>query len=89
MKVLLIVAHPNKTSFNHAIAMTCSRVLAAQGNEVILHDLYEEHFSPMVSSSELARDAVLPSRDQAALCEVRRPPESSSSTQIGGAAPAS
>jgi putative NADPH-quinone reductase len=70
MKVLLIVAHPNKTSFNHAIAMTCSRVLAAQGNEVILHDLYEEHFSPMVSSSELARDAVLPAEIKQHCAEV-------------------
>jgi putative NADPH-quinone reductase len=60
MKVLLIVAHPNKASFNHAIAMTCSQVLADHGHEVIFHDLYEEHFSPMVSSGELARDAGLP-----------------------------
>ena len=39
MKVLVIVAHPNRTSFNHAIAQTCSKALADNGHEVIAHDL--------------------------------------------------
>lgn len=42
MKVIVIVAHPNKTSFNHAIALTCSQTLTDNGHEVIAHDLYEE-----------------------------------------------
>jgi len=60
MKVLLIVAHPNRASFNHAIAMTCSRVLTENGHEVIAHDLYEEHFSPLLRQGEIPKSAVLP-----------------------------
>jgi NAD(P)H dehydrogenase (quinone) len=60
LKVLLIVAHPNQASFNHAIAMTCSRVLADHGHEVMLHDLYEEHFDPLLPGNEFPGDAVLP-----------------------------
>ena len=33
MKVLVIVAHPNRASFNHAIAQTCSTALTANGGE--------------------------------------------------------
>jgi putative NADPH-quinone reductase len=48
MKVLLIVAHPNKAAFNHAIASACMKTLGENGHEVILHDLYEEHFDPIL-----------------------------------------
>ena len=60
MKVLVIVAHPNKTSFNHAIALTCSKTLTDDGHEVIAHDLYEEHFNPILPFGEFSSDAVLP-----------------------------
>ena len=60
MKVLVIVAHPNRASFNHAIAQTCSRALTDNGHEVIAHDLYEEHFNPMLPYGEFPKDAVLP-----------------------------
>jgi NAD(P)H dehydrogenase (quinone) len=60
MKVLVIVAHPNKTSFNHAIALTCSKTLTDNGYEVIAHDLYEEHFNPILPFGEFSSDAVLP-----------------------------
>ena len=60
MKVLVIVAHPNKASFNHAIAMTCSRVLTDNGHEVIAHDLYEEHFDPILPYVEFPTEVVLP-----------------------------
>ncbi len=46
MKTLVIVAHPNRASFNHAIAQTCSRTLTDNGHEVTAHDLYEEAFDP-------------------------------------------
>jgi putative NADPH-quinone reductase len=59
MKALLIVAHPNKTSFNHAIATACSRALADNGHEIIAHDLYAEQFNPTVPGGEIARDAAL------------------------------
>ena len=64
MKVLVIVAHPNKASFNHAIAMTCSRVVTGNGHEVIAHDLYEEHFDPILPYVEFPTDVVLPAEVQ-------------------------
>jgi putative NADPH-quinone reductase len=60
MKILVIVAHPNSSSFNHAIAMTCAGVLGANGHEVITHDLYKEQFNPILPYDEFTRDAVLP-----------------------------
>lgn len=60
MKILVIVAHPNQASFNHAIARTCREVLVGNGHEVIAHDLYEEHFDPVLPHAEFARDAALP-----------------------------
>lgn len=70
MKILLIVAHPHKASFNHAIAMACSRALGGNGHEVIAHDLYEEHFDPILPYDEFARDAVLPAEVQRHCVEV-------------------
>lgn len=72
MKVLVIIAHPNKASFNHAIAMTCMRVLADNGHEVIAHDLYEEQFDPMLPHDEFQRDASLPSEVQRHCDEISR-----------------
>jgi putative NADPH-quinone reductase len=60
MKVLVIVAHPNKTSFNHAVALTCSKTLTDNGHEVIAHDLYEEQFNPILPFGEFPREAILP-----------------------------
>jgi putative NADPH-quinone reductase len=60
MKVLVILAHPNKASFNHAIAGTCSTALADNGHQAVVHDLYEEHFDPALPQGELLREAVLP-----------------------------
>jgi NAD(P)H dehydrogenase (quinone) len=60
MKVLVIVAHPNQASFNHAIAATCAEVLARNGHEVVVHDLYAEHFNPLLPHDEFAREAALP-----------------------------
>ena len=64
MKILVIVAHPNRASFNHAIAATCARVLRDHGHEVVAHDLYGEHFDPMLPHGEFPNDAVLPAEIQ-------------------------
>ena len=64
MKVMVIVAHPNKASFNHVIAATCSRVLTDNGHEVIAHDLYEERFDPTLPFGEIPKSAVLPAAIQ-------------------------
>ena len=60
MRVIVIVAHPKPSSFNHAIAAACSKALVDNGHEVLAHDLYAEHFDPMLPYAEFQRDAVLP-----------------------------
>ncbi len=42
MKVSVILAHPNKGSFNHAMAQNAAQVLKDLGHEVFPHDLYAE-----------------------------------------------
>ncbi len=72
MNVLVIVAHPNSGSFNHAIARTCSKALISNGHEVIAHDLYEERFDPVLPYGEFTRTAVLATDIQRHCDEVSR-----------------
>jgi NAD(P)H dehydrogenase (quinone) len=60
MKVLLVLAHPNPASFNHALAQAVSDTARQAGHEVWLHDLYAEQFDPVMTAAELDRAAVLP-----------------------------
>ncbi len=60
MQVLIILAHPNPASFNHAIAQTCRAALTANGHRVIAHDLHEENFDPILPSAEFSKNAPLP-----------------------------
>ena len=55
MKYLIILGHPDKNSFNNSIAETIKDYIKKSGNKVILHDLYEEKFSPILSVEELNR----------------------------------
>lgn len=59
MKVMVILGHPNKGSFNHAIAKTAVETLLNNGHEVFFHDLYEENFDPIISSQEIPKGASL------------------------------
>ena len=61
MKISVILAHPNKKSFNHAIAATVLEALERNGHEVFFHDLYEEKFDPILPAVEIPRDIALPS----------------------------
>jgi len=61
MKMLVILGHPDKESFNHAIAETVVKTLRDNGHDVVFHDLYKEEFPPVVLSAELAKDTHLPS----------------------------
>ena len=72
MKILVIVAHPNKASFNHAIAATCLEVLTDNGHELVGHDLYAEQFDPILPYAEFSRDAALPPDVQRHCDEVSR-----------------
>jgi len=44
MQIMLILAHPKKGSFNHAIASRVHNELLKLGHSVWFHDLYEEAF---------------------------------------------
>lgn len=52
MRVVVILAHPNPASFNHAIADRVVSTLREVGHHVILHDLYAEGFSAVMSAAE-------------------------------------
>ena len=53
MKVLIVYAHPNPSSFNHAILEQMSFGLQEEGHEVQVKDLYAENFDPVLRASEL------------------------------------
>ena len=52
MKVLIILGHPDKKSFNHAIAQNCIAELESSGHRVFFHDLYVEKFNPVLQFDE-------------------------------------
>lgn len=60
MNLLVLLAHPDPASFNHAIAERVTRALRAAGHELILHDLYAEGFDPILPAAEIKRNAPLP-----------------------------
>ncbi len=60
MKVLVVLSHPRRESFNHAIAETAVAALRENGHDVQFHDLYEERFDPVVPFAEIRRGALLP-----------------------------
>ena len=60
MKISVILAHPDKKSFNHAIAAAAVETLKKNGHEVFFHDLYAEEFDPLLTAEEIPRDAALP-----------------------------
>ncbi len=60
MKVMVLLAHPDKKSFNYAIAQTATKALVANGHQVVFHDLYREKFSPNLPAGEIPRDVNLP-----------------------------
>jgi NAD(P)H dehydrogenase (quinone) len=60
-KILVILAHPNKQSYNHAIAFSAVKQLQENGHNVIFHDLYTEKFDPILPSQEFPSEVTLPS----------------------------
>ena len=59
MKISVILAHPDHSSFNHAIARTAAEQLVNNGHEVFFHDLYDEDFDPLLAGNEILDDAPL------------------------------
>jgi NAD(P)H dehydrogenase (quinone) len=52
MRVVVVIAHPDPNSFNHAIASTACTALNAAGHEVTVLDLYAEEFRTAMSPAE-------------------------------------
>jgi NAD(P)H dehydrogenase (quinone) len=59
MKISIILGHPKKGSFNHAIAGAAAQTLKTNGHAVMYHDLYKELFDPALSENEISKDAIL------------------------------
>ena len=51
-QVMLLLAHPRPDSFNHALADAAASGLRAGGVRVLRHDLYAEHFNPVLRPEE-------------------------------------
>jgi NAD(P)H dehydrogenase (quinone) len=60
MQITVIVAHPDRLSFNHAIAQTAVDHLKRNGHNVVFHDLYSEKFDPILLADEIFEEAHLP-----------------------------
>jgi putative NADPH-quinone reductase len=52
MRVVVVVAHPDPDSFNHAIASTATASLTRAGHVVTVLDLYAEEFRAAMSHDE-------------------------------------
>jgi NAD(P)H dehydrogenase (quinone) len=72
LDVLVILAHPNSQSFNHAIAKTAATRLRQNGHEVVLHDLYAEQFDPLLPVREIASQTSLPPEIERHCSEISR-----------------
>ncbi|MBE0429874.1 MAG: NAD(P)H-dependent oxidoreductase [Thermoleophilia bacterium] len=72
MSVSVILAHPGKSSFNHAIAATCVKVLEGNGHVVNFRDLYAEGFDAVLPFEEFDRDIVLPSNIEKHCAEISK-----------------
>jgi NAD(P)H dehydrogenase (quinone) len=60
MQISVILAHPNRESFNHAIANTVVERLQSNGHIIFFHDLYSEKFDPVLPYKEIPDNASLP-----------------------------
>ena len=60
MNILVILAHPDPASFNHAIADTVCNRIAANGHQLVFHDLYRERFDPILPAAEIPAEVDLP-----------------------------
>jgi len=64
MNILIILAHPDNNSFNHAIADICRAKLIRNGHSVLYHDLYTENFDPIIISNEIPKLAHIDNKIQ-------------------------
>jgi NAD(P)H dehydrogenase (quinone) len=60
MNILVVVAHPDKKSFSHAIAAAAVTALEKNGHKVTSHDLYSENFDSILPDQESPKGAAIP-----------------------------
>jgi NAD(P)H dehydrogenase (quinone) len=59
MKTLIVVAHPNPDSFNkNGIVETVIAALKEKNHEIVVRDLYELNFNPILSSADFGAFAL-------------------------------
>lgn len=56
MKILLVLGHPDRESFNHALAKAVQDALLEDRHEVVFHDLYAEGFEAALPREEIPRN---------------------------------
>ena len=56
MKILVLLGHPQRGSFNHSLAEIVVATLEKSGHEVVFHDLYAEGFDPVMTAAEITSD---------------------------------
>jgi NAD(P)H dehydrogenase (quinone) len=59
MNVSVILGHPDKKSFNHAIADSVIAALLEKEHRIMFHDLYDEHFEAALTAAEIPKNAPL------------------------------
>jgi NAD(P)H dehydrogenase (quinone) len=57
MEILVVLAHPDPESFNHALADCVLQTLKHQGWRANFHDLYAEKFNPILPAAEIPSEA--------------------------------
>ena len=60
MEILVVLGHPDPGSLNHAIASEVCNSLLEDGHHVLFHDLYEEHFDPILPKEEIPEKGLVP-----------------------------
>lgn len=60
MRVSVILAHPDRRSFNHAIARAAVAALRKNGHRVSFHDLDAERFDPVLPAPEIPEKGRVP-----------------------------
>lgn len=55
MSYMMLLAHPNSDSLNHSIVDRIITALGEEGHPLWYHDLYGEHFQPVLENEEMLR----------------------------------
>jgi NAD(P)H dehydrogenase (quinone) len=68
MVISIILAHPDKESFNHAIAKRAFNSLYGNNHKIFYHDLYSEKFNPILMKEEMPKNGIV-NEEIAKYCE--------------------